>query len=236
MHIAPTVSLDRFRQGDTFEDYLAFLASPENLAREGYEGATRAATPGRSNLREEIAAWYASFSLTGAQRDSMRLLAEMPGGPARVLVISEEWSSDCRRDVPVFQRLAEAGGLELRVFTRDGARYSGTAEPDDSPNADLMSMFLNRKPGGPYQSIPVAAFFDRDGRYLYHYTEYPALYEKDLIQARLRKPRAGESVEAAVERYARDWSALRASPFFRMWASACADEIISLLHRRLLPQ
>ncbi|TAJ19323.1 MAG: hypothetical protein EPO65_07065 [Dehalococcoidia bacterium] len=107
--------------------------------------------------------------------------------------------------------------------------------PTDSPNADLMSQFLNRKPGGPYQSIPIAAFFDASGRYLYHYTEYPAVYQKDVIQARLRTPQPGETAEAVAQRYAGDWAAFRQSPIFRVCASACADEIITSLHRCLLP-
>jgi hypothetical protein len=165
----------------------------------------------------------------------MRTLAEHPDGPRSVLVIAEEWSSDCRRDVPVFKRLAEAGNnLELRIFNRDGERYSGGPEPTDSPNADLMSVFLNRKPGGPYQSVPIAAFFDADGRYLYHYTEFPALYHKDEIQAALRAPREGESDGEAEARYGRDWLAVRESPFFRVWASACADEIITGLYMRVM--
>jgi hypothetical protein len=45
-------------------------------------------------------------------------------------VISEDWSSDCRRDVPVLARLAEAGGLQLRIFNRDGKKILSTRTPD----------------------------------------------------------------------------------------------------------
>src|SRR6185436_11724798 len=58
------------------------------------------------------------------------ILAAQAHGPARILVISEDWSSDCRRDVPVLARLAEAGGLELRIFNRDGKKILGTRRPD----------------------------------------------------------------------------------------------------------
>ncbi|MBM3139491.1 MAG: hypothetical protein FJZ92_04570 [Chloroflexi bacterium] len=228
----PQVTPERFAQGFTFSDYIAYAASAENLRREGTGGGSRHTL---GDMSRAMAGWYATTPLSEWQADAMRRLAEHPDGPARVLVVSEEWSSDCRRDVPVFQRLAEAGALELRIFTRDGQRYGATPEPEDSPNADLMRQFLNRKPGGPYQSIPIAAFFDARWRYLYHYTEFPALYHKDTIQARLRARRPGESEGEAGQRYQRDWLALRESPFFRVWASACADEIISELHRRLLP-
>ncbi|TAJ20180.1 MAG: hypothetical protein EPO65_04565, partial [Dehalococcoidia bacterium] len=109
----PSVSSKRFRDGYTFDEYLRYLASPVNLAREGYEGGTRLSpTQRRADLSRDVSDWYASFALTEPQIQSIRLLAALPGGPARILVISEEWSSDCRRDVPVFQHLAEAAGLD----------------------------------------------------------------------------------------------------------------------------
>ena len=58
----------------------------------------------------------------------------MAGRPARRTGedprISEDWSSDCRRDVPMLARLAEAGGMELRIFNRDGKQILGTRRPD----------------------------------------------------------------------------------------------------------
>src|SRR5215510_12126299 len=77
----------------------------------------------------------------------------------RVLVISEEWSPDCRRDVPMLARLAEAGGLELRIFNRDGAKILATRRPDPENrdgNWDIMAEFMNVKDGGEWASLPVA--------------------------------------------------------------------------------
>ena len=232
----PAVTPERFAQGRTFTEYLTYLGSEANLVREGFRGGTtREPIPNRDDMSGAVRAWYDSFQLTDAQVQSMRTLVKQPNGPRSVLVIAEEWSSDCRRDVPVFKRLAEAGNdLELRIFNRDGDRYSDDPEPTDSPNADLMSVFLNRKPGGPYQSVPVAAFFDAEYRYLYHHTEYPTLYRKDQIQAALRAPREGESAVEPEARYGRDWLAVRESPFFRVWASACADEVITGLYMRVM--
>ena len=64
-----------------------------------------------------------------------------------MLVISEDWSSDCRRDVPTFARIAAETGMDLRVFNRDGqvisvANVPSLEEAPDS-NADLMAQFLN---------------------------------------------------------------------------------------------
>lgn len=226
----PAVTRERLQQGRTFEEYLTYLQSDDNLRREASPGGGARRTDQSAMLRR----WYEATELTEAQAQAMQLLAADQRGPRIVLVISEEWSSDCRRDVPVFARLAEAGNLELRIFNRDGEQFSSGPVPSDSPNADLMSAFLNHKPGGPYQSVPIAAFFDADLRYLYHYTEYPALYQKDRIGSALRTPRNDESAEEAAARASDSLQALRESAFFRIWASACATEIITALYMRVM--
>src|SRR5205814_917380 len=159
-------------------------------------------------------------------------------GPAKVLVIAEEWSSDCRRDVPMLARLAATGGLELRIFRRDGQKFSAShhptlAEAPDS-NADIMAEFLNDKNGQTWQSIPVAVFCTRELDYLYHYTEYPAIYHKDAVVGRIRTARGAETPEETRARGNREFMAMQHSPFFKVWACAGVDEIISALHERLV--
>jgi hypothetical protein len=227
------VTPERFAKGMTFDQYLAFIATPENLKREGSGGAPR------RDVSAQLRKTYETTRLSDAQVEAIRWLAAQPNGPAKMLVISEEWSSDCRRDVPVFARVAEAGSMEMRIFPRDGQRFSAShtpslAEAPDS-NADLMAEFLNEKNGQTWQSIPVAAFFTKDLGPLYHYVEFPAIYEKDRIVAgHIRVPRPGETKEQTQARIEREFPALQASPFFRIWASAAVDEIISALHRRVL--
>jgi hypothetical protein len=46
---------------------------------------------------------------------ALAALTGQPKGPAKILVISKEWSSDRRRAVPLLARPAEAGGLEFRI-------------------------------------------------------------------------------------------------------------------------
>jgi len=46
-----------------------------------------------------------------------------------MLAISEDWSSDCRRDVPTFARIAAETGMELRIFNRDGQKFSAANVP-----------------------------------------------------------------------------------------------------------
>ena len=43
------------------------------------------------------------------------MIAAQPDGPAKILVISEDWSSDCRRDVPM-QFLAMQGSPFFDVW------------------------------------------------------------------------------------------------------------------------
>ena len=227
------VTPERFASGRTFEQYLAFIGTPDNLAREGSPSGLR------RDQTATMRAWYEANRLTDAQAAAIGWLASQPGGPAKILVISEEWSSDCRRDVPMLARVAEAGGMELRIFTRDGRRFSTSVRPSlaEAPdsNADLMAEFLNDKNGQTWQSIPVAVFYTKDLEYLYHYTEFPAIYHKDrLVSGHIRAPRPGETNDETQARAAREFMALQQSPFFRLWASAGVDEIISALHRRLV--
>jgi hypothetical protein len=226
------ITAERFAEGLTFDEYVAYIGTAENLQREASSGVRR----DQSGFFRRA---FDAACLSDNQQAALDWLVAQPGGPARMLAISEDWSSDCRRDVPMFARIAVATGMELRVFRRDGQRFSASnaptlAEAPDS-NADVMAEFLNHKDGQTWQSIPVCAFFTADMTYLYHYTEYPAIYAKDAIRDVMRAPRAGESAEAAQTRYwERDFPAFQASPFFGVWASAAVDEIISGLHRRLV--
>lgn len=56
-------------------------------------------------------------------------------------------------------RLAEAGGMELRIFPRDGQKVGR------DPKANPADEFLNERDGQTCQSIPVAAFYTEDFQY-----------------------------------------------------------------------
>jgi hypothetical protein len=222
------VTPERFAKGMTFQQYTAFVGTPENLKREGSFNRPRKDYSGF--LRKA----YESAHLSEAQQEAVKWLTAQPGGPAKVLVIAEEWSSDCRRDLPMLARMADVGGWELRIFTRDGDRMSNAPAPDpkEQPNADLVAQFLKTRDGETFQSIPVAAFYTKTFQHLYTYLEFPAIYHKDRVVGAIRAPRPGESKDEAMERGLRDFFAFQETPFFRIWASAAADEIISMLHER----
>jgi Thioredoxin len=230
--MASVVTPQRFASGMTFDEYVAYIGTPENLAREGSGGSARRDFSGFFRDAFEKA------HLTGAQLEALQWLRAQPGGPAKLLVISEDWSSDCRRDVPTLARMAAETSMELRIFRRDGQKFSAAnmpslAEAPDS-NADIMAEFLKHSNGQAWQSIPVAVFYTDDLTFLYRYQEYPAIYHKDPIVAKIREPLPGESTADAAARTGPLFQALQDSAFFRVWACAAVDEIISALHRRLL--
>ena len=233
------VTPERFAKGMTFDEYVKYTGSAENLAREAFgsyfaDGGSKPA-PRKDNsavFRER----YARARLGEQQAAAIKWLAAQPGGPAKILVISEDWSSDCRRDLPWLARLAEAGGLELRIFNRDGRKILGMRRPDPSVapdgNHDIMLEFLNAKNGGEWASLPVVVIYTKDLQELHRYIEYPAIYHKDPVRSHLQAARGGETAEQARGRWMREFAAMQAGPFFDLWAAACIDEILSALYEK----
>jgi len=233
------VTPQRFAKGMTFDEYVKYVGTPENLAREGFSAyhpdAGSIGGPRKDNsavFRER----YARTKLADYQVAAVKWLAAQPDGPAKILVISEDWSSDCRRDLPILQRLAEAGGLELRIFNRDGKKILDRRRPDPAVapdgNHDLMLEFMNAKNGGEFASLPAVGIYTKDFRLLYRYLEYPAVYHKDKVRGHMQQARAGETETDRKARDAREFLTMQQSPFFDLWASAGVDEILSALYER----
>ena len=215
------ITAERYAQGMTFDEYVAFIGSSENLSRAANSGP-------RQDLSAFFREVFEQFRLTEDQAAALKWLVGQPNGPAKMLAISEEWSSDCQRDVPVFARIAAESGMELRIFTRDGQEYD--VPPGDN---DVIAGYLNRKDGEAYRSIPVCVFLTKDLEYLYHFTEYAALYDKErVVVQNIRAPKPGEAPDVTRERAAREFGEVRQSPFWRIWQSAAVDEIVSMLHRK----
>jgi hypothetical protein len=219
----------------TFDDYVTFIGSPENLGRQGFDVRKFSHVQPRLDWSGYLRDRYAKARLADEQTAAITWLAAQPGGPAKIAVIAEDWSSDCRRDVPWLARLAEAGGLDLRIFLRDGQTMlmKGLPDPASGGNADLVNAYANEKDGEKFATIPVAVFFANDFTELYRYIEYPAIYHKARVFGHVRAARAGESDDAAKARAGRDIDALLNSPFFDLWARAAIAEILSALHERL---
>jgi len=231
---------ERFSMGMTFDEYVKYTGSAENLAREAFGGSYLPDAGSTGGPRKDNSAIfrerYAKAKLTDQQTAAIKGLSAQPNGPAKILVISEDWSSDCRRDLPYLQRLAEAGGMEMRVFNRDGKKILGKRRPDPAAypdsNHDLMLEYLNTKNGEEWASLPVVVFFTKDFTELHRYIEFAAIYHKDDIRGRMSAPKSGETPEQAKERSGKEFVALQGSPFFDLWASAGIDEILTALYER----
>jgi hypothetical protein len=157
------VTAQRFAAGLTYREYMESIQ--RNRAKFEYN--------------------YAETRLTDEDAGAFRELASRPEGPARVLAIAEDWCPDVFRGLAVMARIAEAAGMELRIFPRD-------------QNLDIMNEFLNQ---GKHQSIPVFVFYTRDQRYLAHWIERPALANEqmNLVNAVFQ----GKTAEEAMPEYER---------------------------------
>ncbi len=91
------ITLERFKRGKTFWEYLDSGIRNRELFLENYE----------------------NTKLTPEQESALKELASRPNGPHHIVVIGEDWCPDVYRGTGVAQRMAEAMGAELRFFERD---------------------------------------------------------------------------------------------------------------------
>jgi len=182
------VTPERFASGMTWEQYLDHI----KRNRDKFE----------YNYRETV--------LTAEDAAALRRLAERPNGPAKVLVLGEDWCPDVLRGLPVMARIAGAAGMELRIFPRDD-------------NLDMMSEFLNQ---GEHQSIPTLVFYTRDHRYIAHWIERPAKANAEMGEAmKLFEGRSREEARPLYEEFQR-------GPVWAGWRQETVREIRRLLEEK----
>lgn len=157
---------------------------------------------------------YAETSVPEDKAAALRELAQKDGGPARVLVLGEDWCPDVFRGAPVFQRMAEAAGWDIRYFPRDD-------------NLDIMGEFLK---DGEHQSIPTAVFYTKDHRYITHWIERPARANAELGQ--LQGLFAGLDREKDVQEMRRRNDEFQLGPVWASWRDATIDEVTALLQAK----
>jgi hypothetical protein len=191
------VTPERYAQGMTYEQYIASVERNQARFQENYDGT--------SVPDEDLAA--------------LKELMQKPGGPAKMLVLGEDWCPDVFRGMPVFARISEATGLELRVFPRD-------------QHKDIMAHFLN---GGEFESIPVAVFYTKDMEYITHFIERPALANQQMhemapMYARLRKPDKTEEEAAAARQ---EYIDFQNGPIWGGWRQETIKECIRMLQERV---
>jgi hypothetical protein len=179
------VTPERFAQGLTYDQWIAAIDRNQDRFQENYDATEFS--------EEDVRAF--------------RELIVRPDGPARCLALGEAWCPDVFRGLPVMARVAEASGMELRVFFRD-------------QNKDIMAEFLKE---GQHESIPTFVFYTRDHRYLCHWVERPALANDEMHL--LLKLFEGRPREEALAEYV----AFQSGPVWANWRRETAREIRHLL-------
>ena len=136
------VTPQRFDQGFNYPDYIGQIKVNKNR----FDG------------------FYNGFQLTTEDADFFKQLVSRPNGPAKMLILGEDWCGDVVRGLPILARVAEAAGMEMSIFPRD-------------LNHDIMNEFLKE---GQWMSIPCAVFYTKDHQYICHWIERPALAEREI--------------------------------------------------------
>jgi Thioredoxin len=108
--------------------------------------------------RDKFELYYRESPLTAEDISFFKRAAALPNGPAKILALAEAWCGDVYRELPTVARIAEATGVDLRIFLRD-------------ENPDIMDELLSN---GKSRAIPVFVFYTRDTRYITHFTERSA--------------------------------------------------------------
>ena len=190
------VTPERFSQGMSYADY---EAKSERFGKRMAEN-------------------YAGTSVSAEDAKALKELVARRNGPAKMLVITEDWCPDCYRGVPVFARIAEASGMEIKIFARD-------------ENKDIMAEFLA---DGEFESIPTVVFYTAAHEYIMHWIERPALANEQMremapMYARMRKPdKTPEEAEAAK----REYIDFQNGPVWGGWRDETIKEVIRLLDEK----
>ncbi len=178
---ASVVTKERFATGITYQQYLETVkVSKDRLG--------------------------ADYQLNPADAEWFNKAVAHPDGPAKALMIVEDWCPDVHRGGPVVRKIAEASGMDLRCFPRDR-------------HLDIMSEFLFK---GEFQSIPVVVLYTKDMRHIGTWFERPALANKEM--AEMNALRKGE-LAALPEAEFRAEMVKRRAARFTAWQQASVDEL-----------
>ena len=192
------VTPERFAKGMTYAEYIASIERNQKRFDENYAGT-------------EIAA---------ADAAAFKALMARPNGPAKMMVVGEDWCPDVFRGMPVFAKLAEATGIEMRVFKRD-------------ENKDIIGEFLKN---GEHESIPVTVFYTKDMRYIAHFIERPELAYEEMrtvlvpMYKRLGKPDATPEEKEAMKQ---EYIAFQNGPVWSNWRQEAVRECIRAIEAKV---
>jgi hypothetical protein len=154
---------------------------------------------------------YAETTVPAEYAKRLKALAAKPNGPAKMLVLGEDWCPDVFRGLPVLVKIADAAGIEARLFTRDD-------------NLDIMGEFLNH---GEHQSIPTAVWYTADHEYITHWIERPKKAQDELGE--MAKLFEGLDREKDVQEMRRRSNEFQQGPIWGSWRDATIVEVTELL-------
>ena len=167
------MTAERFTQGHTWSEYIALIKANKEGFQQFYD---------EFQVDPGDAAFFKKFNAAK--------------GLVKMVVIGEDWCPDVVRGVPVAVRVAEAAGMELRIFPRDS-------------HLDLMDEYLWRH---EFLSIPVFVFFDKDWKELGHWIERPAAAYKfvadlrqDLAQRKLSEEETLQTIRERRAGVQKEW-------------------------------
>ena len=189
------VTPERLAQGVNYQQWIQAIERNQERFKENFEGT----------------------QLSDDDARAFRELVALPNGPAKCLALGEAWCPDVFRGMPVMAHIAEAGGMELRIFFRD-------------QNKDIMEEFLKH---GEHESIPTFVFYTQDHRYIAHWIERPALANEQMpelqkLTAPLRNPDISqEERQKLIQAYVD----FQNGPIWAGWRDATVREIRELLEQ-----
>ncbi len=179
--------------------------------------------------REKFADNFAKANVPDDLAERLRRLAARDGGPAKLLVIGEDWCPDVYRGMPVAKKIADAAGIEMRVLARD-------------ENPDSIVPF---RKDGEFDSIPVLVFYSRDHRYIAHFVERPRKANEEMREALSpvfgpsgtrqlteqlgREPTEAEKSSARADAARRYDEFQASSPYWGRWRDYTVQEVVELL-------
>ena len=179
------------------------------------EGFTHADYMAQINVnKDRMEAFYENFHVTPQDDAALKELVANPNGPAKMLVLCEDWCGDVVRGLPVLARITESAGWEMRVFPRD-------------QHHDIMNEFLKN---GQWMSIPTAVFYTADHRYICHWIERPEVAEQEIND--IAKAIKAENPDISEQDFGRERRA-RTAARAEAWQQASVEEIVDLLRNSI---
>lgn len=160
---------------------------------------------------------YAGTEINAADAAAIKATMAKANGPVTMMAIGEPWCPDVFRGLPVAAKLAEATGLDLKIFFRD-------------QNIDIMDEFLYK---GEFQSIPTLVFYDKDMNELgvWHERAQKARDEMPQLSAITAQMRNQELSEEQRNEHMQHYADFQAGPVWAGWRDAEVTEIRELLEK-----